>query len=246
MVINSSQSRAELPPCNSNAQWDSGFETRTKCGKPWSKLMLDSRTKERLRDLFSTPNPPYALTGGAALHYIFLGSRTPNDIDLRCDDLEATRREFASRFEEVPRKTMVPVYGFRDENGVFIDITQNRFDRVKKPLPVRHSAHCLSQESFQVLSYDFEVHFADKLFALARKGGLTDLFDAYSCTAMQFDLGRLSAQVRDIGEHDDIKPARLLAPSYSLNPDLMWSYPQIGITVDQMLEKVRAFVRSIL
>lgn len=246
MVINSPQAKAEPPPYNAGTHWASGFETRTRCGKPWSKFILDSRTRARLRDLFSTPNPPYALSGGAALHYLFLGTRTPNDIDLRCEDLEATRRDFASRFEEVPRKTNIPVYGFKDGNGVFIDITQNRFDRLKKPLPVRHSAPCLLQEPFTVLSYDYEAHFADKLFALARKGGLTDLFDAYSCIAIQCDLGRLSAQVRDIGENDATNLARLFEISYSLNPKLMWSYPDIGVAPEQMLEKVRAFVRSIL
>jgi hypothetical protein len=43
-----------------------------------------------------------------------------------------------------------------------------------------------------------------------------------------------------------MNPARILEPSYSLNPKLMWSYPDIGITADQMLEKVRTLVRSIL
>ena len=222
------------------------IETRSRCGRACNGFLKESWIRNRIADLFSVSNPPYALNGSAALHLIFLGKRTPSDIDLRCDDIEATRKALGSRFEEIPRKTTVPVYGFTDENGVCIDLSQNRFARSRRALAVSKESHGVILPPFTVVSYDFEVLFAEKLIALIRKRDTKDLYDAYCCISHGADFGRVASNLREIGKKDGIEPTAILAPSYGVDARAGMGALGAEIGVGKMLEKVRAFVRGIL
>jgi len=222
-------------------------EASTKCGLARSRLHRELNLLRRLTDLFSKTNPPYALNGSAALHLIFLGERTPSDIDLRCDDVEATRKLFSNRFEQVQRATTtVPLYSFKDENGVLIDITQNLFTRTRKHFIASPTASNLfTNDSSRVVSYDFEVLFAEKLIALTRKRDFKDLYDADSCLSHDADIARVAITLKEIGKHDGINPSFLISPLYVLDGGLCGDVPVSYTTANEMLSRVQAFVRSI-
>ncbi len=223
-------------------------ETSTKRGLARSRLHRELSILKRLSDLFSKPDPSYALNGSAALHLIFLGKRTPSDIDLRCDDVQATRKLFSTRFEQVQRATTtVPRYSFKDEKGVLIDLSQNLFTRTRKIFVASSTiSNSFTNEFPQVLSYDFEVLFAEKLIALTRKRNLKDLFDAYSCFSRNADLARVSMILKEIGNHDGIDPSSLTSFSYVLDGGPGGDVPVSQVSAKEMLAKVQAFVRSII
>ena len=203
------------------------------------KRLIEANTLSRLAHLFSSSKAPYALNGGAALHFIYLRElrRTPSDIDLRCDDLESCRRMFADRFEPMEKPSPVEMYCFRDENGIIIDITQNRFPRIKK---------MMKAASVDVLSYDFEVLFAEKLIALARKRDYKDLFDAYSCLSVEMDVKRFVRYLREISEHDEIDPSAIANPSYIIDGGRGGDAPVVpGVSETAMLSRVQSFISSV-
>ena|GEM_PF-5673191 len=222
-------------------------KSSSNCDRARERFQKELSILKRLSDLFSKPKPAYVLNGSAALHFIFLGKRIPSDIDLRCDDVEATRKALSNRFEEVPRSTTVPVYGFLDENGVLIDLSQNQFLRTRKTFVANPtSPNLFKDHSTPVFSYDFEVLFAEKLIALTRKRDLKDLFDAHSCLSRPVDLARVMLNLKEIAGVDGIDLLTLASPSYVLDGGLGGVVPASQTTPEEMLAKVQSFVRSLI
>lgn len=246
MVLKSLPRMAPSPSNNSGFPSDALIETRAGCGIAAGKMLKGVWIRARLRELFSAPNPPYALNGSAALHLIFLGKRTPSDIDLRCENIEATREALSPRFKAMQRKSNVPVYGFLDANGVMIDLSQDRFSRPKKTFMITPENSDALFLPFPVLSYDFESLFAEKLIALTRKRDLKDLFDAYSCLSRDADFARVAMNLKRIGAHDGIDPLSLVSSSYVLDGGTGGYSLVSKTTSEEMLAKVQSFVRSII
>jgi len=186
------------------------------------RLRKDFHILQRLADLFPGPAPPYALNGGAALNMIYLGSgrRVPSDIDLRCDDLRECSKSLADRFRPAPRRpTNVEVYSFIDENGIVIDLAQDRLGRDKRRLQARSVLHGqgFGQCAVDVLSYDFETLFAEKLMALARKRGPKDLYDAHLCLSEACDQRMLVEILGECRRMEGTDPR--IITSVSFRPD---------------------------
>lgn len=218
-------------------------------GPPVEGLLRDIYVLERLADLFSVRNPPYALNGGAALNMIHFGEtkRVPSDIDLRCDDLEECRRAFSGVFEQIKKPVPVEAYCFVDENGIEIDLSQNRFDRSKKRFQAT-SILCnygLTQYTADVLSYDFEILFAEKIIALARKKDFKDLYDAYVCMSHEFDRKKLLYFLAEFRDHDEIDPFVIASSSFLLDGGRGGAHHVTSdLNENEILRKVQDFVRG--
>ena len=206
-------------------------------------IQHEAHVLQRLAVLFSEPNPPYVLNGGAAINLIFAGGarRVPTDIDLRCDDLEATRRVFERRYLPVKKPATVKLHCFVDENGVEMDLTQNRFGGSKRD----HTASG-GGLSTPVKSYDFETLFAEKLLALTRKRDAKDLVDAHACLGIPFDRGCLLRIIHGVGKGDRIDLSALARSSFLLDATTSQGHVAATISADEMLPELQRFVAGLM
>jgi len=223
-------------------------EISQRTGLSQERLRKEFHLFQRLTDLFSSPNPPYALNGGAALNMIYLrgGRRVPSDIDLRCDDLQECRKLLADRFQPTAhRPTNVEVYSFIDENGTVIDLAEDRFDRTKKRLQARSVLHeqGFGQYAVDVLSYDFEILFAEKLIALARKRSPKDLYDAYLCLSEAHDRRKLLRFLQEYQTREGTDPRAITGPSFKADGEGM--LPNCP-SETEMLIKVQRLIRAVI
>lgn len=192
----------------------------------------------RLAALFSKKRP-YILHGGTALNLLFLEARgrIPNDIDLRCHDLEASREDLLSQgYQPIAKPGPIPIHSFVDENGIEIDLSQNG---------IGYPTCEYNIGEVSVTSYGFHTLFAEKLLALARKRTLKDLYDAFGCIQVPCNAAEIRRRAISIGKNGGVDPTVLADRSFTIEKAGGPIRTSQEIKPHEMLSMVRYFATRV-
>lgn len=210
------------------------------------KLQVEANLIERMRELFSRHEPGYALYGGTALNMVYFGKkqRISYDLDVRADNFEECEKNFSGLFRhEIKTPKM---HRFVDENGIRIDLASGHSGWAPKRRRANAILHYFGFPvySADILTYDFECLFAEKIMAFTARGLPKDLYDVWLAKSQEFDEKLLLKRISELWDRTETDPRVIITDYHHADTDM----GKIDSTIPaldgkEMYAEVKDFIR---
>ncbi|MFP3950482.1 MAG: nucleotidyl transferase AbiEii/AbiGii toxin family protein [Candidatus Micrarchaeia archaeon] len=212
------------------------------------KLNVEVNVVSRLRQLFHEPVPGYAMYGGTALNMVYFGKRQriSYDIDLKCENLKKTEKEFGKVFgHEIKTNKM---HRFVDENKIKIDLSGKNVDAEPKKMRAESIPFHFGYGMYyaDVLTYAYEILFAEKLLAFANRGVPKDLYDVWVGKDMPFERELLLETLVGMANKAKTDPRIIITRHHHVDTD-MGKIDSLVPNLDgkKMYAEVQGFIREL-
>ncbi len=212
------------------------------------KLNVEANVIERLRELFNEPKLDYALYGGTALNMVYFGKRQriSYDIDLKCANLEKCETEFDKIFKHDIKTPKM--HRFADKNKINIDLSKKNVDAEPKRMRAESIPYHFGYTAYyaDVLTYEYEVLFAEKILAFTNRGVPKDLYDVWVGKDLPFERKRLMQLLINMAHKARTDPRVIIARHHGADTD-MGKIDSLVPNLDgkKMYAEVQGFIKEL-
>jgi len=221
-------------------------EVNTKTGIPTEKLKKEIKVMNCLGDVFGFAEKKIVLFGGTALNKIFFHEkqRLSYDVDLKCGNFSECLAIFGEKYERVIDSKIFTAFSNKD--GVRIDLSKEdfRFKKIKMNAKSFFYYQGFETIAVNVITYEFEVLFAEKILAMSRRGTARDLYDTWIGRWSRLDEKKLLKYLIKLGNKKKVDSRFIITKFHQQDFDMSkLDHPLGKLDGKKMYQEVQDFIK---
>lgn len=199
-----------------------------------------------MNSLYNSFGDKIILFGGTALNLFYFGKkqRLSYDIDIKSRNTAFVYSKLKKEHEELPKSDIF--YRFRTKEGIMIDLSRNYYKIKPEKLKANSIFDVTDNKLFDTwfYVYPFEVLFADKILALARRGTARDLYDVKTCMSFDYNKEYFFKTLLHLSDKNKIDPRLIITKHHHSDTDMSMIDSMVpNLNGKVMYEEVEDFIR---
>lgn len=200
-----------------------------------------------LKELDGLIGTKAVLFGGTALNLFHFGSRQrlSYDIDIKAKDVDSVHSILRKNYKEL---TSSDIFYRFSADGAQIDLARSytpakaEYKKVKSIFDIL--GYPMIDVGFHI--YPFEVLFAEKLIAFAKRGTAKDLYDSWACIGMEYDKKKFYGWLVRLANSSKVDPRIIATRHHYADTDMGKVDSMLPVLNGrEMYMEVKDFVRAL-